>query len=278
MGHRPALEPKLEWQVHKFSSNDVAAMPELDHVCIQAAGLTDEGLKPLSRMPQLTLLCIGGNFTNDGLQSISELTRLTWLSINSPRGVASKVDDRGMPHLKRLTNLERLHFSGPDISDDGLATLQDMTRLEKISLYGSRITGSGFARLDKLKNLSIIELKGTPVDDRGLESFPTFPSLGYLTLGKNIRGSGLKSLGKHPKLQSVDLQECELTPSAIEHLANSNATISSLSIPEGVVPDSGLAPLRRLKNLESVTIVNVAGRYSRSGYPFRHAKLADLGQ
>jgi hypothetical protein len=257
--------------------NDIAAMPGLNDIWIQAEGLTDEGLKPLARMSNLKLLMIGGNFTSDGLESISELTGLTWLAIDKPRGVPSKIDDRGMQRLKKLTNLERLFLTGPDISDDGLVVLQDMTKLEQISItHGSRVTGTGFARLDKLKSLSSIELEGTPIDDRGLESFPVFPSLWRLTLGKNIRGPGLKSLGKHPKLERVDLQECELTPSAIEDLANSNATMSSLEIPEGVVPDSGLAPLRRLKNLQAVTMIDRNGRYSKFGYPAREVKLADL--
>ena len=57
--------------------------------------------------------------TNDGLRHLKELTQLTALALNG-----SQITDAGLEHLKRLTQLRRLGLSDTQVSDSGVSRLK----------------------------------------------------------------------------------------------------------------------------------------------------------
>ena len=68
-----------------------------------------------------------------------------------------RVTDKGMVHLKNLTNLQRLNLNGTKITDEGLIHLKKLANLQTLFLSRTNITDAGVADLQMaLPNCKIL--------------------------------------------------------------------------------------------------------------------------
>jgi hypothetical protein len=65
--------------------------------------------------------------------------------------VDAPVTDAGIPHVLRLTGLERLNIAGTQITDDGLVALGGLQNLERVCVNRTRVTASGVDRLKRTR-------------------------------------------------------------------------------------------------------------------------------
>ena len=61
----------------------------------------------------------------------------------------TRIDDKAMPHLGTLTDLETLALSGTAITDVGLLELGKLTKLQTLTLNSARVTKTGVEKLQK---------------------------------------------------------------------------------------------------------------------------------
>jgi Leucine-rich repeat (LRR) protein len=110
---------------------------------------TDNGVSILAGLTNLQTLhldyCI--NITDDGLKQISTLPNLTQLFLSF-----SKITDKGLAYLKTLTKLQILNIvKTPGITDDGVDTLiaaiKGMPSFQKLLITGTNITVTGRQKL-----------------------------------------------------------------------------------------------------------------------------------
>ncbi len=147
-----------------------------------------------------------------GMQpDVASLVQETWLTISDPT-----LDDAGLAHVERLTNLEHLDvFEDTAVTDDGLAHLARLTSLRDLSFHRAvGFTDRGLAQprethpsrwisilvqagsadqfhrpvhLRQMTSLRELILINTPLDDEGLANLPPLPSLEEIYLQGNCR-------------------------------------------------------------------------------------------
>jgi len=82
--------------------------------------VTDEGLKRLAGLTNLTSLSLGSTQVTDaGMKELDGLSNIRTLIL-----VFTQVTDAGLKELAALTNLTTLHLRGTRVSDVGLKELQ----------------------------------------------------------------------------------------------------------------------------------------------------------
>ena len=94
---------------------------ELVWLDLSRTGVTDAGLKALSKMPNLERLDLRGTAVgDDGVRTLAPLlSRLESLSL-----YGTAVTDSGLPALQELRSLRRLYVGGTRVTESGLAALR----------------------------------------------------------------------------------------------------------------------------------------------------------
>jgi hypothetical protein len=138
---------------------DLDVLPNLKHVVgLQlgnCAGITDEGLAVLRKLPDLEQLDLGRSpefmqlmlrtdppLTEVVIDHVKGLVRLKDLSL-----AQAKITDAGLAKLKNLRNLESLDLSGTLVTNAGLQVLKGMPRLRLLIVDSPGITPEGSAFL-----------------------------------------------------------------------------------------------------------------------------------
>ena len=115
----------------------------------------------------------------------------------------SDLSDKGMVHLKNLTNLTSLDLSQSKVGDAGLVHLAKLTKLSNLSLSSTKVTDAGFKHLAANKGLFTLWLSGPTITDEGMKALKDFPRLGSLYLhGTKVTEAGVQDLKKSlPRIQ-----------------------------------------------------------------------------
>ena len=122
---------------------EIAKLSQLEHLRIRGGNIGDEGLKTLSRMPNLRMLNLPqGKFTDSGLAQLKQMLRLDSLRIGSP-----KVTDEGIAALNDFPSLRSVHLIDIPITDRGLADLQTIPKLDSLYLDGANISDAAVDEL-----------------------------------------------------------------------------------------------------------------------------------
>ncbi len=197
----------------------LADVSALTNINLEGTGVTDEGVAHLVRTcPNLYRLLLGRTkctpavvvaisnlkqmrdlslagvpVVDDQLVSIGQLANLQILNL-----AQTKVTDAGLPHLANLAHLESLRLDGTSITDVGLATIA-MSHHSLVSLGLNRmpeITGAGLTHLGNLSRLESLEICGSP----------------------KIGDAGLASLAVATSLRSLEVDQGQFSPAALEQL------------------------------------------------------------
>jgi len=72
-----------------------------------------------------------------------------------------QITDKGLRHLRGLTDLESLALNNTQITDKGLRHLRGLTNLEKLGLINTQITDKGLRHLIGMRNLKHVWLDDT---------------------------------------------------------------------------------------------------------------------
>ena len=81
----------------------------------------------------------------------------------------SKVSDRDLAQLRKLTKPNMVYLDRTAITDSGLLHLTMLTTLEVLDLRSTAVTDSGLVQLGKSTNLRLIHVDDTAVTAKGIE-------------------------------------------------------------------------------------------------------------
>jgi hypothetical protein len=117
--------------------------------------INDAGMKSLARFKELRFIAINLNrdITDAGLEHLRDLTELEELHFSG-----SNFDDMGLTHLKNLKKLKVLNLNGnTNITDAGIGEIAGLTELRRLALLRSRVTDKIFEHIDDMKKLNHLE-------------------------------------------------------------------------------------------------------------------------
>jgi len=208
--------------------------------------MTDSDVALLGRLPNLKavrlerLLRIGGG----------DLTRLeSAKSLRALRLTGAQFDDESLHSAATWPPLERLSLANSAVTDKGLIHLRHLSQLRELDLAGTHITDEGLAHLRALPRLETLVLRSTTVSDAGLVHLRGMSSLRSLDLSfTQIWDRGLVELASLPRLEAVDLSYNEVWDESLVHLAPLTA-LKQVSLVRTMVGDEGLAHLSGLTEL-----------------------------
>ena len=115
----------------------LAGFQQLERITLAGPWVNDQTLKQVGKLSKLERLCIQySRVTDEGLRHLNGLPNLTELVM----GYNGRITDAGASHLGTLTKLQRLVLSQTEITDRGLQDMRGLTSLTKLTLADSRIT------------------------------------------------------------------------------------------------------------------------------------------
>lgn len=133
--------------------------------------LSDDDIKPLNKMKNLTYLTLYSNKISD-ISPIAELTKLTELNLN-----ANEIED--ISALSNLTNLTKLNLGVNNVID--IRALSNLTNLTDLDIWSNRI--SDLSPISGLTNLTTLSITQNKIKD--ISCLAELKNLKYLHLGSN---------------------------------------------------------------------------------------------
>ena len=117
-----------------------------------------------------------------------------------------KLGDIHLRHLAHLTGLKQLSLFNANITQRGIRHILGLRQLNYLETSSDRLDDRALPYIAELSSLETLVL-GAPVTDEGLRSLAPLKNLKELFLFvKNIRGPGLRHLGKLPNLQYLQVK------------------------------------------------------------------------
>ena len=178
--------------------------------------LTDEGLKEIAKLQQLTGLSLYyTKITDAGLKDVAKMKQLEYLGLAS-----TQITDAGLKEVAKLRKLTELEFLAEQITDAGLKELAKMKQLTFLDLADCKqITDAGLKELAKMQKLRGLSLEGTKITDAGLKELAKLKQLEYLGLTNNkITDVGLAEVTKLRKLTELELEGTQVTKAGVAEL------------------------------------------------------------
>ena len=151
---------------------------EGDRIEITQTVIGDEHLQQLNELTALRELILDkSNVTDAGLAPLKKLPNLDHLRL---RG--AKITDQGFHDICQLSSLKRLNLPQADLTDAGLAELPALDKLELLRLGSPRVTNAGIEKIAAVKSIRWLHLIDIPVTDPALKSIAELPNLESLYL------------------------------------------------------------------------------------------------
>ena len=222
-------------------------------------------MKMLSGLDELTELFLPGPIFNPGagsrldindeLKVFSGLKKLEKLHFSLHFLTNVNVQDKGLAHLKDLTNIKELRLTQSRIKGPGLAPF---TNLQKLDLNYSTFTDEGMQYLAGMKDLTHLALRDTLVSDAGLKHIAGLKQLEVLDLyGARVTDDGVEHLAGLKQLKKLNLLGATISDEGADVLAALPA-LEELNLYRSQITNAGLKKLSGLKNLKSLDV-----RYAR---------------
>lgn len=140
---------QLEWIDLSYNDavDDVAVarlarLKHLDTLFLYNTQVTGTGFESLGGLPIDYLVLSESPVTDEGLRHVARLRQLTTLHISH-----TDVGDEGLAHLADHPKLEVLSVSSTNVSDAGLVHLEKLPTLKTLAIRSTRVTKAGVERL-----------------------------------------------------------------------------------------------------------------------------------
>ena len=234
-------------QIQDADLQNLAGVPEVSFLHINAPAVSDAGLATLQGFPNLTTLNLRRtSVAGPGLRALAGLPRLVDLDLGQTR-----VNDAGLEAVKALPNLTRLGLLADDVSDEGLRRLAALPRLSRLELSGTKITDAGLELLSRFPQLSSLELANTRITDAGLARLQGAAMLWSLNLSDTqVSDAGLRYLSDLPRLRDLNLSGTKITDAGLQHVC----VAGMLTLERTQISDAGLEHLKKLPALQCVRL------------------------
>jgi F-box/leucine-rich repeat protein 14 len=167
--------------------------------------LTSINLTPLDGVTCRSVEAFSKHIDDDLMLRLGVLTTLRHLNLSR----CHNISDIGVKALTVNTQLQKLHFSGCEITDQGVKALCTLAHLQDLVLaFCSQITTEGIKTLSTLTCLHSLSLSYCiQITDHGLTALTTLTRLKSLDLShcQKITGRGLREIEKFTLLEYLNL-------------------------------------------------------------------------
>jgi hypothetical protein len=241
-------------------------LPNLRKLSLRFARVTDDGLSRLRSFAELEELTLGHTGYLDADVDLTTIFGLTYqgsdvktkggiqrVQSDLSRGLLfirnTKITDAGMEHVGQLKSLRVLCLDDTAIGDAGLEHLARLAHLEELNLERTYVTNDGLRWLTGLPRLERLWLSGTRfLGDAGMEHVCRITSLRELSPPWQTTTGGLELLEKLPRLEKLDLTDCQASLRPLARLPR----LRELTAPRSTTDAElkylyGLKDLRKLK-------------------------------
>jgi tRNA A-37 threonylcarbamoyl transferase component Bud32/Leucine-rich repeat (LRR) protein len=240
------------------------ACPHLEELYLRRTGITDAGLKYISKLPSLRQLYLTYTKVDDaGMEEIGKLDSMQALSLSR-----TGVGDPGISKLRNLKDLRWLHVVGNNVSDASADVLAGFPKLENLNISRTRMSGRSFDKLppslvrliaffiklddagvqalEKLPKLKTLDLTGNPITDGCVDSLAKLAKLESLRIGRTkIGAAGLARIGGFTQLENLAANDLTITDQSVSALSRLN-NLRSLDLSGCPIGDKGIAALQSL--------------------------------
>lgn len=149
---------------HLLQLNGLTALREL---IVDKSDVTDAGLAPLKNLPNLDHLRLrGARITDQGFHDICQFTSLKRL--NLPQ---ADLTDAGLAELPALDKLELLRLGSPRVTNSGMEKVAAVKSLRWLHLIDIPLTDPALKSIGELPNLESLYLDGARISDDAYEQF-----------------------------------------------------------------------------------------------------------
>lgn len=152
----------------------LGAFQSLELLRLDDTDITDEGMVVLDQLHQIAILNLQGSLVSDvGLRHIAHLNGLLELYVGGTIPIdrtvyESPISDKGLVHLKNLTEMRILHLNDTQITDAGVASLKNMKFLRELNVADTFLTDACLGQLKKLTALREIMVENTAITASGI--------------------------------------------------------------------------------------------------------------
>jgi len=130
------------------------------------AGILIRSISPDGPWLDVNAAPAGGRFGDLDLARLAPIApAIVWLDLDGTAVTAG-----GLPALRAMIRLERLHLAGLKVGDDALANLSDLHHLRYLNLNGTLVTDQGLAALQHLTELRALYVWQTKVTAEGVQA------------------------------------------------------------------------------------------------------------
>jgi Amidohydrolase family/Leucine Rich repeat len=181
---------------------------------------------PTGDITVLAVDLIGTIIDPKDLKRVGDLSEVRELLLPAPSfnpGAGSTLDaNEEFASLANLHHLEKLWFSlhfltDIHVEDKGLAHLKNLTQLRELRLVQTKVRGSSLA---PFVNLRALDLGETPFRDDGMQYLRGMTHLKILSLRNTlVTDAGLKNLADLKDLESLDLYGIKVTDAGLQSLS-----------------------------------------------------------
>ncbi len=189
----------------------------------------------------------GGGVSGEGLRHLSLMPNLNSLTINN-----GKMSTAELANIARATSLRNLYMGGSKTDDELIEELSTLNQLETLEVWATPISPMAVNGLSKLQNLKNLDLAGTRIDDAAVAGLASL-SLRSLNLSKTkITDASIPVLLNIKTLESLTVAQTDVTGAAFK--GYSKANLKKLDVSATQFGIDGFAAIRGMKSLEELNV------------------------
>lgn len=224
-----------------------STMPDLQFVSFYETNIDDEGLEPLTKLPNLRYL----SFTLIGRYEKQGFGNIQWsYPFIQKSGDRRKITGKGLSTLVRIPMLESLDLLDAKVVSADLAALVAAPKLSSLSLP-MVMDDEAVKHLKACRRLQSITLGHREVTAEELTRLAAGVPLRRLTLtNAKLSDAALEALSKFESVQELKVTECGLTDAQLSHLHGSRK-LTTMLLERNEISGTGLASLVKL-NLKTL--------------------------
>ena len=240
--------------------------PKLSHLGLWGAKVTNEIFGLITTMPDLSFVSVYETAVDDdGMRALTKLPNLRYLSITpiiryekegfgapqwsypfmKPVAGRPRITGKGLRTISSVSSLEGLDLLDAQLSSADLSALASLPKLGSLSLPNV-IDDEAVKQLQACRRLSALTLGNREITASELHCLAKLKSLRRLTLTHaRLSDAALEALSKLETVQSIELHDCGLTDERLRHLHGS-PKLTELLLPRNEINGPGLAYLAKL--------------------------------
>ena len=213
--------------------------------------VTEAILPAIANCKSLGSLKFPETCSDKGIQHLRNLSNLKTLEIGG-----MGITDKGAVHVSGLHKLTRLHLFDTSIGQSGMEALSSLTELEELLLTGRNISDKGVKHLAKLSKLKRLDLYHPSLGDPGLKYLASLKELEYLNLsGTKITDRGMVHLSALSNLRELNLMHTSVSDKVVDHLVKLRK-LETIRLNNTNIGNIGLGRLAWLPNLTELDASN----------------------